>query len=110
MELSVRVQVGDELLQWACHAEQLLRTPDAAEALAAENATYLQQKVLYDETEDKLLDADNEAVMMSWEQPLMAAHANLICQRGGHVLNVGFGLGLVDAAIQGCALSCALDA
>lgn len=52
-----------------------------------------------------LLDANKEAVMMDWEKPLMLAHANLISQSGGDILNVGFGLGLVDDAIQGCGIS-----
>jgi hypothetical protein len=39
--------------------------------------------------------------MMGWEQPLMVKHAALICGDGGKdVMNVGFGLGLVDDAIQ----------
>lgn len=41
-----------------------------------------------------------EAVMMGWEGPLMVRHASIICSRGGSVLNVGFGLGLIDSAIQ----------
>lgn len=30
----------------------------------------------------------------------MEAHAKAVCSGGGHVLNVGFGMGLVDTAIQ----------
>ena len=37
-----------------------------------------------------------EAVMMSWELPLMERHAEVICAQGGDVLNIGFGLGLID--------------
>lgn len=38
---------------------------------------------------------------MSWEAPLMEAHAVAVAnQEGWDVLNIGFGLGLVDAAIQ----------
>lgn len=60
---------------------------------------YLQQRVEY--SEGKLLDEENKGVMMAWENPLMAAHAKAICANGGHALNVGFGMGLVDTAIQG---------
>jgi len=60
---------------------------------------YLQQRVEY--SEGKLLDEENKGVMMAWENPLMAAHAKAICASEGHVLNVGFGMGLVDTAIQG---------
>ena len=39
--------------------------------------------------------------MMGWEAPLMVHHAAVICAGGGRdVMNVGFGLGLVDQAIQ----------
>jgi type IV protein arginine methyltransferase len=30
----------------------------------------------------------------------MEAHAHVVCCRGGDVLNVGFGMGIVDSAIQ----------
>ena len=29
-------------------------------------------------------------------RPLMEAHAHAICSSGGDVLNVGFGMGLID--------------
>lgn len=38
--------------------------------------------------------------MMDWETPLMQRHAAAICAGGGDVLNVGFGMGIVDAFIQ----------
>ena len=44
--------------------------------------------------------------MMEWEGPLMEQHAQVICVGGGHMLNVGFGLGLVDEAIQVCVCVC----
>lgn len=64
------------------------------------NTEYLEQRVLY--SEDKLLDEENKGVMMAWEKPLMEAHARAVCNGGesGHILNVGFGMGLVDEAIQ----------
>lgn len=30
----------------------------------------------------------------------MEAHAKAVCSGGGHILNIGFGMGLVDTAIQ----------
>uniref|UniRef100_A0A1I8JQ03 RMT2 domain-containing protein n=1 Tax=Macrostomum lignano TaxID=282301 RepID=A0A1I8JQ03_9PLAT len=39
--------------------------------------------------------------MMAWEQPLMERHASYICPRPGlRVLNVGFGMGIVDTELQ----------
>lgn len=96
-------QVADLLLAWACTAERLLRDKDAGAQQAeldAEAASYLLQPLTFEQ--DKVLDSNGEAVMMAWEKPLMLAHANLLCQNGGHVLNVGFGMGLVDEAIQQC--------
>ena len=34
------------------------------------------------------MDESSRGVMMSWEGPLMQAHAAAICQAGGDVLNV----------------------
>ncbi|KAI4337036.1 hypothetical protein L6164_015496 [Bauhinia variegata] len=59
---------------------------------------YLEDRVSF--SEDKLMDSDSKAVMMAWEKPLMEAHAKAVCSGGGHILNVGFGMGLVDTAIQ----------
>lgn len=39
--------------------------------------------------------------MMGWEDPLKEQHARVMCgQGGGHYLNVGFGLGIIDTYIQ----------
>ncbi|KAJ3135954.1 hypothetical protein HK100_002198 [Physocladia obscura] len=47
-----------------------------------------------------LVDADRNAVMMGWEAPLMQRHAAALHVAGRRVLNVGFGLGLVDGFLQ----------
>ena len=53
-----------------------------------------------------LVDERGAGVMMQWEKPLMEAHAKILCmfstreERGADVLNVGFGMGLIDQAIQ----------
>jgi len=39
-------------------------------------------------------------VMVQYERPMMEAVADVICRGRGNVLNVGFGCGLVDEAIQ----------
>lgn len=62
------------------------------------NGEYLDDRVAF--SEDKVMDAESKAVMMAWERPLMEAHAKAICSGGGHILNIGFGMGLVDTAIQ----------
>ncbi|OVA17069.1 Ankyrin repeat [Macleaya cordata] len=64
----------------------------------ASDGDYLEERVSF--SEDKLMDSNSKAVMMAWEKPLMEAHAKAVCSGGGHVLNIGFGMGLVDTAIQ----------
>ncbi|KAJ3288844.1 hypothetical protein HK104_007924 [Borealophlyctis nickersoniae] len=63
------------------------------------NATYLASSLTY--SSNTLLDADSNAVMMGWEAPLMTLHAAVIApQPGLDVLNIGFGLGLIDEELQ----------
>ena len=63
------------------------------------NQDYLNQRLTY--TDDgKLLDQDGHAVMMDWEDKLMEVGAATICQNGGDVLNVGFGMGIIDTYIE----------
>ena len=64
----------------------------------ASNAEYLSRSVRYEG--DNLLDTEDDAVMMQWEAPLMEAHAARLCAAGGTVMNIGFGMGIVDRAIQ----------
>jgi len=47
-----------------------------------------------------LLKDDDLIVMPYWEYPIMKQAAKTICKNGGRVLNVGFGLGIVDTYIQ----------
>jgi len=63
------------------------------------NQEYLNHKLTY--TEDgKLLDAFGHAVMMDWEDEIMKRQASSICQKGGDILNVGFGMGIIDTYIE----------
>ncbi|GAQ80409.1 ankyrin repeat family protein [Klebsormidium nitens] len=88
------------LLNAAVQAELVLGALQrrARSGAEASNSGYLQERVKYDD--DKLLDAESNGVMMEWERPLMESHAQAVCFSGGDVLNVGFGMGLVDTAIQ----------
>ncbi|XP_066367043.1 LOW QUALITY PROTEIN: protein arginine N-methyltransferase 2-like [Miscanthus floridulus] len=94
----------DLLLDHSLRSELVLGTvarrqvapANASDAPPAES--YLESRVSF--SEERVLDAESKAVMMAWERPLMEAHARAVCQGGGKVLNVGFGMGLVDEAIQ----------
>ena len=63
------------------------------------NEEYLKSNITF--TEDgRLLDCNGNSVMMGWEDKIMGDAAKLICRDGGKILNVGFGLGLIDTHIQ----------
>ena len=72
---------------------------------------YLTTKASFKDA-DTLVDASGDAVMMEWETPLMAAHADVCVGAFPHdacghlkdrndlrVLNVGHGLGIVDGSL-----------
>lgn len=87
------------LLNAGIQAELILGTIARKERKSANfDQGYLEDRVSF--SEDKLMDSNSKAVMMAWEKPLMEAHAKAICSGGGHILNIGFGMGLVDTAIQ----------
>jgi len=71
-----------------------------AAAQSCESARYLSRAVRYDG--DRLLDEADDAVMMEWERPLMAAHAHVLCgdAHDRRVLNIGFGMGIIDGLIH----------
>ncbi|KAI9183067.1 Arginine N-methyltransferase 2 [Blastocladiella emersonii ATCC 22665] len=77
-----------------------LRAMGAAPEQPDTNSAYLQQKLVYTADGDRLLDAENNGVMMGWERPLMRASVDAIVPRAGlRVLNVGYGLGIIDKMI-----------
>ncbi|KAL2620954.1 hypothetical protein R1flu_001159 [Riccia fluitans] len=64
----------------------------------AKNKVYLEERAEF--SEGRLMDEKSNAVLMEWENPLMAVHAKVVCSGGGDILNIGFGMGLVDTGIQ----------
>ncbi len=47
------------------------------------------------------LDPEMETeVMMSWEDSLMKRHAEVVCENGGDILEIGFGMGIAANYIQ----------
>lgn len=60
---------------------------------------YIQQKLEY--TEDgRLLDERGYSVMMDWETKIMEESAKVITANKGDILNIGFGMGIIDGFIQ----------
>lgn len=88
------------LLECAVEIEMVLETPNerVKGKSGPVNAEYLGQKLRYED--GRLVDEDNEAVMMGWEAPLMVKHAEIVSGPGKDVLNIGFGLGIIDSEIQ----------
>jgi len=93
----------DRLVNAGVQAELLFRAmakkkPAESNEERIANKKYLEREIKYDG--DRLLDEEARGVMMQWEAPLMAAHAEVICRGSGDVLNVGFGMGIIDTYIQ----------
>jgi len=60
---------------------------------------YIEQNLTY--TDDgRLMDENGLAIMMDWETPIMEQAAEVITRKGGRVLNVGFGMGIIDTFIE----------
>ncbi|KAK9830600.1 hypothetical protein WJX81_003470 [Elliptochloris bilobata] len=99
VELLLEAGVRAELLLGALERRQGSRPSAEHQETAAAPA---EDRVQYEGAEggERLMDAEGKAVMMQWEEPLMEAHAHVVARSGSDVLNVGFGLGLVDEAIQ----------
>lgn len=70
------------------------------------NTDFLQSRLTFSQDSHgqwRCLDKDNNMVMAEWEDEIMLASAKALCegqQEGFSVLNVGFGLGIIDEAIQ----------
>lgn len=61
---------------------------------------YKDRELIITNTKISFVDKPNEFVMMDWEDPLMKKHAEVVCQDGGHILEIGFGLGISANYIQ----------
>lgn len=64
-----------------------------------ESAAYLSSTLSLDDS--KLLDEAQNGVMMAWESDIMAKSADSLLSRPGlKILNIGFGMGIIDSYIQ----------
>ena len=67
---------------------------------------YIDQTLIFEA--DKLYyieDGVERQVMMSWEDPIMKASADYVCEGGGDILEVGFGMGISAGHIQANSIS-----
>lgn len=91
---------GDLQAALVTHRKALAETPD--------NWTLSEQDYLASDlkfTDDQLLTPDGNEVMMEWERPIMERCAEIVSHNHGDVLNVGFGMAIIDTAIQRCGVS-----
>jgi protein arginine N-methyltransferase 2 len=56
-------------------------------------------EVVFESNKIRLKDK-NLNVMMDWETELMQRHAEIVCRNGGHILEIGFGMGISAEFIQ----------
>lgn len=54
----------------------------------------------YTFVEGKLVNQFGQSVMMDWERPIMKKVSDILCSEGKRILNIGFGMGIVDTYIQ----------
>lgn len=96
--------VGDEAVEpreGAVPAKQAHEEAQQQEAAAdhkdVNSASYLASDLSF--SASKLLDADSNGVMMSWETPIMQRTVDLLLPSrapGARILNIGFGMGIID--------------
>tara|TARA_R100001509_G_scaffold66502_1_gene36940 strand:- start:26573 stop:27142 length:570 start_codon:yes stop_codon:yes gene_type:complete len=64
--------------------------------------SFIDKELIFEEDKIYFLDSSGKQkhVMMSWEDSLMKKHADYICQNGGDILELGFGMGIAADYIQ----------
>ena len=63
---------------------------------------YTSQTLIFEEDKIYFINEANKEkqVMMAWENNLMKKHADYVCQNGGDILEIGFGMGIAADYIQ----------
>lgn len=63
---------------------------------------FVDLNLIFEEEKIYFINSQGEErqVMMSWEDSLMKKHADYICQNGGDILELGFGMGIAANYIQ----------
>ena len=98
------IQLYEAIKMHGVYAEMLLNYVERAEGDAdvEESKIYLNSKLEYDDSIGLLLDDKGAPVMMKWESEIMHASAELLLPTigTGRVLNIGFGMGIIDGYLQ----------
>ena len=70
--------------------------------------SYTDKTLIFESDKIYYADEDNitqNEVMMDWEHPLMSASAAYVCEGGGDILEIGFGMGISAGYIQSHSIS-----
>ena len=59
---------------------------------------YISQSLVFNKS--NIVFEDTNYVMMDWEDPLMSSSAAYVCENGGDILEIGFGMGISANYIQ----------
>lgn len=84
----------------------LTLVPGSHNEVNASNQAFLASRLTFEKDAQgywRCMDQDQNMVMAEWENEIMHASARALCEdqpAGFSILNVGFGLGIVDEAIQ----------
>jgi protein arginine N-methyltransferase 2 len=98
-EASVTNTAEDESVPQLVDARAAALTQTAEAEPSVTSSRYLNSDLTFQQ--DRLLDQDQNGVMMAWESDIMAKSAKqLLPTPGLRVLNVGHGMGIVDGFIQ----------
>jgi protein arginine N-methyltransferase 2 len=58
---------------------------------------YINTELIFNDNYIKINDPNcncDKYIMMDWETPIMKKHADIVCQNGGDILEIGFGMGI----------------
>jgi protein arginine N-methyltransferase 2 len=102
-----QTQLYEAIKMHGVYAEVLLnyveRTElDPEDEISTTHKDYLNSKLEYDDSIGVLLDDKGAPVMMKWESEIMKKTAQVLLPtpQKGRVLNIGFGMGIIDGYLQ----------
>lgn len=78
--------------------QQLGFTDTQSNPVEGTQSVFLKNQLEFDN--HTLQTSEQDGVMMDWETPIMKRSAELITREGSAVLNIGFGMGIIDTFIQ----------
>lgn len=92
-------ETAPELVDASTEQEQPSTSADAPANPAVTNRGYLDSSLTIQG--DRILDSDQNGVMMQWESEIMRKSAQKLLPREGlKVLNIGHGMGIIDGFLQ----------